>query len=129
MPRLPQILQGGYDAATRELEAGFKIVGQQRVFADDECYPDPEAIAAEAQESDMGIEVVVSPRFASVQDLNVVNVVSGETECNRVVLAIRAGPKGRLFVLDSDFGPVYVKGDHRAQRGHPRRVGSARSGS
>jgi hypothetical protein len=104
-----QVLQGGYDDATRELEAGFKIVGQQRVFADDECYPSPNAIAAELRQR-MGISVVVASSLDTVADLGLVNVVSGETECNRVVLAIRAGPKGRLFVLDSDFGPVYVKG-------------------
>jgi hypothetical protein len=79
------------------------------VFDDDECYPDPDEIAAELRER-MGIDVVVVPRFADVQEHDLVHVISGETECNRVVLAIRSGPKGRLFVLDSDFGPVYVKG-------------------
>jgi hypothetical protein len=45
-----------------------------------------------------------------VQGSGLVNVVSGATECNRLVLAIRSGPKGRVFVLDSDYGPVYVQG-------------------
>ena len=36
-----QVRQGGYDEATRQLEAGFKIVATQRVFADNECYPGP----------------------------------------------------------------------------------------
>ena len=98
----------------------------QRVFADNECYPGPDAIAAELR-GRMGIEVVVSPRFASVQGLNLVNVVSGETECNRLVLAIRAGPKGRVFVLDSDFGPVYVKGGAGLAR-QPRRRGRPAQG-
>src|SRR5262245_12190574 len=104
-----QLRQGGYDEATRQLEEGFKIVSTQRVFADDECYPDPEQIAAELRRA-MDIEVVVSPGLGSVQGFGLVNVISGETECNRLVLAIRAGAKGRMFVLDSDHGPVYVQG-------------------
>jgi hypothetical protein len=108
-PAQGQVRQGGYDEATRQLEEGFKIVSTQRVFADDECYPDPDEIAAELRRA-MEIEVVVSPSLESVQGLGLVNVVSGETECNRLVLAIRAGAKGRLFVLDSDYGPVYVQG-------------------
>jgi hypothetical protein len=45
-----------------------------------------------------------------MQGFGLVNVISGETRCNRLVLAIRAGRKGRTFVLDSDYGPVYVRG-------------------
>jgi MYXO-CTERM domain-containing protein len=104
-----QLRQGGYDEATRQLEEGFKIVSTTRVFADDECYPSPEEVAAELRKG-MGIEVVVAPSLDSVQGFDLVNVVSGETECNRLVLAIRAGAKGRVFVLDSDYGPVYVQG-------------------
>jgi len=101
--------QGGYDVATRKLEAGFKIVSTKRVFADNECYPSSDEIAAELRQG-MGIPVVVAPSLDSVQGFELVNVVSGETACNRLVLAIRAGPKGRVFVLDSDYGPVYVQG-------------------
>jgi MYXO-CTERM domain-containing protein len=104
-----QVRQGGYDEATRKLEAGFKIVATQRVFADNECYPGSDEIAAELRQK-MGIEVVVAPSLESVQGFGLVNVISGETECNRLVLAIRAGAKGRLFVLDSNYGPVYVQG-------------------
>jgi hypothetical protein len=104
-----QLRQGGYDEATRKLEEGFKIVSTTRVFADDECYPSPEKVATELRQG-MGLEVVVAPNLDSVQGFDLVNVVSGETECNRLVLAIRAGAKGRLFVLDSDYGPVYVQG-------------------
>src|SRR5215203_2260681 len=104
-----QLRQGGYDEATRQLEEGFKIVSTTRVFAGDECYPDPDQIADELRQG-MGVEVVIAPSLDSVQGFDLVNVVSGETECNRLVLAIRAGAKGRVFVLDSDYGPVYVQG-------------------
>jgi hypothetical protein len=103
------LLQGGYDEATRELEAGFKIVATQRIASDDECYPGPDEVAAVLRQ-EMGIEVVVSESLDSVQGFNLVNVIREGTECNRLVLAIRAGAKGRIFVLDSDYGPVYVQG-------------------
>jgi hypothetical protein len=54
--------------------------------------------------------VVVTPSLDSVQGFGLVNLISGEIECNRLVFAIRAGAKGRVFVLDSDYGPVYVQG-------------------
>jgi hypothetical protein len=103
-------LQGGYDEATRELEEGFKIVATERIGSDDECYPSPEEIASLLRR-EQGIEVVVTESLNSVQGLGLVNVISDETECNRLVLAIRAGAKGRIFVLDSDYGPVYVQGN------------------
>jgi hypothetical protein len=105
-----QGLQGGYDDATQQLEAGFKIVASERIASDDECYPAPDEITAILRR-EMGIDVVVAPSLESVEGFNLVNVISEENECNRLVLAIRAGAKGRVFVLDSDFGPVYVMGD------------------
>ena len=104
------LLQGGYDEATRQLEEGFKIIATQRIGSDDECYPAADEVAAVLQR-EMGIEVVVSPSLDSVEGFGLVNVIRGETECNRLVLAIRAGAKGRVFILDSDYGPVYLQGD------------------
>ena len=92
------------------MEQGFKIVASERIGSDTECYPAPEEIAAVLRR-EIGVEVVVTPTLESVQGFGLVNVVSEENECNRLVLAIRAGAKGRIFVLDSDYGPVYVLGD------------------
>src|SRR5262245_61739954 len=39
-------VQGGYDEATRKLEAGFKIVATERIASDNECYPAPDEVAA-----------------------------------------------------------------------------------
>ena len=72
--------------------------------------PAADEVAAVLQR-EMGIEVVVSPSLDSVEGFGLVNVISEETECNRLVLAIRAGAKARVFILDSDYGPVYVQGD------------------
>jgi hypothetical protein len=101
---------GGYDDATRQLEQGFKVVSSVRIGADDECYPPPAEIAAVLRR-ELAFEVVVAPGLDSVEGFELVNVASAENECNRLVLAIRAGAKGRVFVLDSDYGPVYVQGD------------------
>jgi hypothetical protein len=103
------LLQGGYDAATRQLEEGFKIVATQRIASDNECYPGPDQIASVLRRQ-TGATVVISPSLDSVQGSGLVNVISGATACNRLVLAIRAGLKGRVFVLDSNYGPVYVQG-------------------
>jgi hypothetical protein len=100
---------GGYDESTRKLEEGFKIVATERIGSDDECYPAPDEIAALLSRA-MGIEVVVAAGLSSVQGQDLVNVVADETACNRLVLATRSGPKGRVFILDSDYGPVYVEG-------------------
>jgi hypothetical protein len=109
-PAEGQLLQGGYDEATGKLEAGFKIVASRRIGSDTECYPPPGEIAAILRQ-EMGVEVVVARSLDSVEGFDLVNVISEENECNRLVLAIRAGAKGRVFVLDSDYGPVYVQGD------------------
>jgi hypothetical protein len=103
------LLQGGYDEATGKLEEGFKIVATQRIASDDECYPAPDEVAAVLRR-EMGLEVVLAASLDSVQGFDLVNVVRGGNGCNRLVLAIRAGAKGRVFVLDSDYGPVYVQG-------------------
>ncbi|MGE5748128.1 MAG: hypothetical protein ACM33U_12835 [Solirubrobacterales bacterium] len=103
------VLQGGYDEATRKLEEGFKIVATRRIASDDECYPSPDEVAAVLRRK-MGIDVAVTPSLDSVEGFDLVNVIRAGTECNRLVLAIRSAAKGRIFVLDSDYGPVYVQG-------------------
>ena len=103
------VVQGGYDETTSQLEAGFKILATERVFSEDECYRAPENVATILRR-EMGIEVVVTPSLASVQGFDLVNVIANETSCDRLVLATRAGAKARVFVLDSDYGPVYLAG-------------------
>ncbi|MGC1814833.1 MAG: hypothetical protein WA696_11895, partial [Solirubrobacterales bacterium] len=83
-PAPGQLLQGGYDEATRQLEEGFKIVATQRIGSDTECYPAPEEIA-EVLRREMGIEVVVTTSLDSVEGFGLVNVISQENECNRLV--------------------------------------------
>jgi hypothetical protein len=103
------VVQGGYDEATQTLEGGFKILAIKRVFSKDECYPGPNDVAT-ALRQDLNREVVVAPNLDSVQGENLVNVIADQTGCDRLVLALRAGPKQRIFVLDSNYGPVYLAG-------------------
>lgn len=103
------LVQGGYDEATAKLEGGFKIMAIKRVFSEDECYPGPNEVAATLRR-DLHTEVVVTSSLDSVQGSDLINVIADETGCDRLVLAIRAGVKQRIFVLDSDYGPVYLAG-------------------
>ena len=103
------LVQGGYDEATGKLEGGFKIMATKRVFSEDECYPGANDVAAVLRR-DLHTEVVVTPDLDSVQGVDLINVIADETACERLVLAIRAGAKQRIFVLDSNYGPVYLAG-------------------
>src|SRR4051812_42389454 len=103
------VVQGGYDEATGKLEGGFKIMAIKRVFSEDECYPAPNKVATILRR-DLHTEVVVTSSLDSVQGVDLINVIAGETGCDRLVLAIRAGAKQRIFVLDSNYGPVYLAG-------------------
>jgi hypothetical protein len=115
------VVQGGYDEATQQLEGGFKLLNIHRVFSKDECYP-PAEEAAVLLRRELKTEVVIAPNLDSVQGFNLVNVVADETECDRLVLAIRAGLKGRVFVLDSNYGPVYLQGG-KASTGESQAAG------
>src|SRR5262245_32607904 len=109
------VVQGGYDEATGALEGGFKIMAIKRVFSQDECYPPPSEVATTLMR-DLKRDVVVSLDLGSVQGTNLINVIADETNCDRLVLALRAGRKQRIFVLDSNYGPVYLAG-HQNQAG------------
>ena len=108
-PAAAHAVQGGYDVATRTLELGFKIVSSERIGSNNECYPGADEIARVLRR-ETGEDVAIAANLASVQGFDLVNVVRASTECNRLVLAIRSGLKARIFVLDSNYGPVYVQG-------------------
>jgi hypothetical protein len=116
------VVQGGYDEATGSLEGGFKIMAIKRVFSEDECYPGPNEIVTTLRRN-LHRDVVVAANLNSVQGVNLINVIDNQTDCDRLVLALRAGPKQRIFVLDSDYGPVYLAGGKK-DTGQPE-AGSA----
>ncbi|HEY6638481.1 MAG TPA: hypothetical protein VIZ61_12430 [Solirubrobacterales bacterium] len=103
------LVRGGYDQATGKLEGGFKIMAIERVFSEDECYPPANEVATILRR-ELDTEVVIAPNLDSVEGIDLINVIADETGCDRLVLALRSGPKARVFVLDSDYGPVYLAG-------------------
>jgi hypothetical protein len=117
------LVQGGYDAATGKLEGGFKIMAIKRVFSEDECYPPANEVATILRQ-DLRTEVVVTSNLDSVQGVDLVNVIADETGCDRLVLALRSGPKARVFVLDSDYGPVYLAGGKGSSTGESQAAGA-----
>ncbi len=116
------VVQGGYDEATGSLEGGFKIMAIKRVFSEDECYPGPNEIVTTLRRN-LHRDVVVAANLNSVQGVNLINVIDNQTDCDRLVLALRAGAKQRIFVLDSNYGPVYLAGGKK-DNGQPE-AGSA----
>lgn len=99
--------QGGYDKNTRKLEAIFKIAGFERAGDPRGCYPAPAELAKLAKQQG-GSKVLVTGGFGGVKKMGTVYVIDGRTDCNRLVMALDASQG--LFVLDSERGPVYIKG-------------------
>jgi hypothetical protein len=122
------VVQGGYDESTAALEGGFKIMAIKRVFSEDECYPRPNEMAT-ILTRDLHRDVVVSPTLNSVQGEDLINVIANQTNCDRLVLALRSsGPKQHIFVLDSDYGPVYLAGQqNKAGKSQPGGGGPLRN--
>jgi hypothetical protein len=99
--------QGGYDKNTRKLEAVFKIAGFERAGDPKGCYPAPAELAKLAKQRE-GSKVLVTGGFGGVKRMWTVYVIDGRSNCDRLVMALDASQG--LFVLDSDRGPVYIKG-------------------
>jgi hypothetical protein len=99
--------QGGYDKNTRKLEALFKIAGFERAGSPQGCYPAPRVLAKLAKQRE-GTKVLVTGGFGGVKKMGTVYVLDGRTNCSRLVMALDAA--AGLFVLDSERGPVYIKG-------------------
>jgi hypothetical protein len=98
---------GGHNAQTKKLETAFKVLASKRVASQNGCYP-PERQAAAVITRKTRFRAVVTGGFGSVQREGIINVIRRGTSCNRLVLALRDGRK--LYILDSDRGPVYVQG-------------------
>jgi hypothetical protein len=106
-PSALAIRAGGHNKPTKRLEVAFKVISSHRVASDDGCYPSAKK-AAKIARKQANVNAVVTGGLGGVQGTNLVNVVKGRTNCNRLVLALLSG--GKTFVLDSVRGPVYVQG-------------------
>jgi hypothetical protein len=112
------VRSGGHNPPTRKLEAGFKVAGGLRAASDDGCYPRPRRMAALIR-TWAHPEADVAADFDSVHRRNVVYVIRRGSFCGRVRLALRA--RGRLFILDTAGGEVYVQGQRNRHGKESRR--------
>jgi hypothetical protein len=101
------VRSGGHNPPTRQLELAFKVVGGLRAASNDGCYPAPSRMA-EVIRRYSDPEATVAANFGSVDRQDVVYVIRRRSHCARVHLALRA--RGKLFILDTAGGEVYVKG-------------------
>jgi hypothetical protein len=99
--------QGGHNASTRKLEKGFKWLNTFRVGSEEGCYPSASRSAGIVRRK-AHLSTAVTGGFGGVRSDGRVYVLRGLTNCNRVVLSLRTG--GKVFVLNSLRGPVYVLG-------------------
>ena len=99
--------QGGYDQNTRKLEAAFKVAGFHRAGDPQGCYPSEKELAGFVKK-ELGTKILIAGGFGGVKKMGTVYIIAARTNCDRVVMAIDAS--AGLFVLDSDRGPVYIKG-------------------
>jgi hypothetical protein len=100
---------------TKRLEGAFKIALFERAGSDDGCYPSEEKLLALLREK-TGLQVSIAQGFGGVRRVGVVYILRGSS-CNRLLEALRWN--GKLFVLDSNHGPVYVKGKQKDMGGIP----------
>jgi hypothetical protein len=114
------VRSGGHNPPTRKLEAAFKVAGGLRAASEDGCYPPPRRLAALIR-TWAHPEADVAADFDSVHRRNVVYVIRRGTFCGRVRLALRA--RGRLFILDTAGGEVYVQGQRNRQGTESQRAG------
>jgi hypothetical protein len=97
----------------------FKVAGGFRAGSVDGCYPGPREMVA-------GIrhwahpDADVAADFGSVRRQDVVYVIRRAARCGRLLFALRN--RGRLFILDTAGGEVYLQG-HRHRQGEESRRG------
>jgi hypothetical protein len=113
------VRSGGHNPPTRKLEAAFKVAGGLRV-ARNGCYPPPRQLAA-------GItryahpEADVAGGLKSVDRPGVVYVLRRSAHCGRVRFALR--DRGKIYILDTAGGEVFVHGRDRDRLGDEARRG------
>ncbi len=105
----------GHNPATKKLEDAFKIALYVRSVSTDGCYPPAPRLAKLIGQTKRGLKVGVASGPNSIHRLNVVFVLKHGTNCNKVMMALRAS--SGLYILNSALGTIRVQG-----RGGPRIV-------
>ncbi len=102
----------GHNPETRALEAAFKVAQYERAGAADGCYLAPEALATKITEK-TGQTVLIAQGPKQVTQRNIVYILRGGTNCNRVRMSLRG--KSGQYLLDSKTGLLDVIGKKRDQ--------------
>ncbi len=105
----------GHNPATKKLEDAFKIALYVRSVSTDGCYPPAPQLARKIGQTKRGLTIRVAKGPKSVHRRNVVFVLRHVTNCNKVMMALRAS--SGLYILNSALGTIRVQG-----RGGPRVV-------
>ena len=105
----------GHNDPTKKLEDAFKIALYVRSVSTDGCYPRAAQLATKIAQTKRGLKVRVANGLGGVRRSNVVFVLKHGSNCNKVMMALRAS--SGLYVLNSAQGTIRVQG-----RGGPRVV-------
>jgi hypothetical protein len=114
----------GHNDPTKKLEDAFKIALYVRSVSTDGCYPPAPTLAKKIGQTKRGLKVRVAHGLGGVNRRNVVFVLVHGSNCNKVMMALRAS--SGLYVLNSAQGTIRVQG-RRGPRVVPG-VGRAASG-
>lgn len=100
--------QGGHNAPTNRLEKAFKVALFWRSQDPKGCYLPEKRMAAQIQ-SRGKIRAGVTRSDNSISRTNIVFVIKKASTCNHLRMGLRA--RQRLYILDTEVGPVFVKGN------------------
>ena len=98
----------GHNDPTKKLEDAFKIALYVRSVSSDGCYPPANELATKIAETKRGLKVRVANTLGGVRRSNVVFVLKHGSNCNKVMMALRAS--SGLYVLNSAQGTIRVQG-------------------
>jgi hypothetical protein len=98
----------GHNPATKKLEDAFKIALYVRSVSTDGCYPPAPRLAKLIRQTKRGLKVSVASGPNSIHRRNVVFVLKHGTNCNKVMMALRAS--SGLYILNSALGTIRVQG-------------------
>jgi hypothetical protein len=114
----------GHNDPTKKLEDAFKVALYVRSVSSDGCYPQASQLAVKIAETKRGLRVRVAKGLRGVKRRNVVFVLRHGSNCNKVMMALRAS--SGLYVLNSAQGTIRVQG-RRGPRVVPGIPGPPRS--
>jgi hypothetical protein len=114
----------GHNDPTKKLEDAFKVALYVRSVSSDGCYPAAPTLVTNIAETKRELRVRVANGLGGVKRRNLVYVLKQGSNCNKVMMALRAS--SGLYVLNSAQGTIRVRG-RRGPRVVPGIPGPPRS--